>query len=169
MKRKQAKLVPFILLIISAFYLTNAEIVFADTTKIDELVPNDYQQNEFKSNTNLLKDNPLLNQPVNIPEEQKGITFEKDKISKDEELKRELFLSNATDQNTVKAKAEELQLFSSKEATTSNQIEEETPSSSILSLSILIWVLVGISIMLLILVLIVWGRSQAKQKSLQNV
>jgi type VII secretion protein EssA len=167
MMRKQAKFISFILLLLMAvFHLTIVGVVHADTTKIDELVPNEYQQNEFKSNTNLLKDNSLLNQRTNIPEEQKGITFEKDNISKDEELKKELFLSDATDQNTVKAKAEELQLFSSEEVTTSNQIEEDTPSSSNLSLSILIWALVGISILLLIVVLFVWGKSQ---KSPQNV
>jgi type VII secretion protein EssA len=166
MKRKEAKFISFTLLIMTVFHLAIVGVVHADTTKIDELVPNEYQQNEFKSNTNLLKDNSLLNQPSNIPEEQKGITFEKDTISKDEQLKKELFLSDATDQNTVKAKAEELQLFSSEEVTTSNQIEEDTPSSSNLSLSILIWALVGISILLLIVVLFVWGKSQ---KSPQNV
>jgi type VII secretion protein EssA len=168
MKRKQAKQILLILLMMAVFYLTNTALVYADTTKINELVPNDYQQNEFKSNTNLLKDNTLRNQPANIPEELKGLTFEKEKVSKDEQLKNQLFLSSATDQNTVKAKAEELELFSSEETTMSNRLEEDTPSSSNLSLSILIWGLVGVSIVLLIFVLVVWGRTQAKQKSPQN-
>lgn len=168
MKRKQAQFISVILLMFAVYYLAIAEVVQADTTKIDELVPNEYEQNEFKSNTNLLKEDTLNNQPLNIPEEQKAITFEKEKISKDEELKKELFLSDAADQNTVKAKAEELQLFSSEEAATSHQVEEDTPSSSHLSLSILIWAIVGISMLLLIVVLVMWGKSQAKQNPPQN-
>jgi type VII secretion protein EssA len=165
MKRKQAQLVFFLLLIMTVFHLTVVEVVHADTTKIEELVPNDYQQNKFKSNTNLLNDDSLTNQASKIPEEQKGITFEEDKISKDEEIKAELFLSEAADQNTVKAKAVELQLFSAAESSTFNQTEEDIASSSTLSLSILIWALVGICSLLLIVVLFVWGSPQQSKIS----
>jgi type VII secretion protein EssA len=169
MKRKLAQLVFYLLLIMTVFHLTVAEVVRADTTKIEELVPNDYQQNEFESNTDLLKDDSSANQASKIPEEQKGITFEKEKVSKDEEIKKELFLSAETDQNTVKAKAVELELFTAAESTTSNQTEEDPASSSNLTLSILIWALVGICSLLLIVVLFVWGKSSAKQKSPQNI
>ncbi|MBZ5750036.1 MULTISPECIES: type VII secretion protein EssA [Metabacillus] len=169
MKRKRAIAVSIILLMINLFHLTVAGVVHAETSKIDELVPNDYQKNEFKSNKSLLNNTTQTNQLKDIPEEIKEITFEEVERSKDEAIKAELFLGESTDQNTIKAKAVDMQLFLSAEAPTMKQKEEDSSSSSSLSLTILIWALVGICILLLIVVLVVWGKSLAKQKSPQNV
>jgi type VII secretion protein EssA len=169
MRRKQAQLVSFILLIMTVYHLTVTGIVHADTTKIDELVPNDYQKNQFEINKGLLHEDSLTNQLTNIPEEQKELTFKGDKTSQYNAIKEELFLSYANDQNTIKAKAVNMQLFSSVESSTVNQTEEDTSASSNLSLTIIIWILVGICGLLLLVVLFVWGTSAAKQKSPQNV
>lgn len=169
MKRKRDAAVSIIMLMMAIFHLMVAGVVHADTTKIDELVPNDYQKNEFKSNKGLLNNTTQTNQLKGIPEEIKEITFEEVERSQDEVIKAELFLSESTDQNTIKAKAVDMQLFLSAETPTLKQTEEDSSSSSSLSLTILIWALVGICILLLIVVLVVWGKSLAKQKSPQNV
>ena len=169
MKRKRATAVSTILLMMVAFHLSVAGIAHADTTKIDELVPNDYQKNELKPNNSLLHNNTQTNQLKGIPEEIKEITFDEVERSQDEAIKAELFLSESTDQNTIKAKAVDMQLFLSAETPTMKQTEGDSSSSSSLSLTILIWALVGICILLLIVVLVVWSKSLAKQKSPQNV
>jgi type VII secretion protein EssA len=169
MKCKRATAVSMILLMMVVFHLSVAGIADADTTKIDELVPNDYQKNELKSNNSLLNNDTQANQLKGIPEEIKEITFEEVERSQDEAIKAELFLSKSTDQNTIKAKAVDMQLFLSAETPTMKQTEEDSSSSSSLSLTILIGALVGICSLLLIVVLVIWSKSLAKQKSLQNV
>ncbi|MGM0875216.1 MAG: type VII secretion protein EssA [Bacillota bacterium] len=164
MQRKQAHLVSFLLLIMTGYHLLISGVVHADTTNIDELVPNDYQENQFKTNKELLHDESLTNQRSNIPDEVKDLTFERDKKSQDKEMKAGLFLSETSDQNTIKAKAVEMKLFTAVESSSLNLAEEDTPSSSNLSLTILIWSLVGICSLLLIVVLFVWGKSFSKAK-----
>jgi type VII secretion protein EssA len=169
MQRKDFQLVLFILLIMTVYHLDTAGVVHADTTKIDKLVPNDYQTNQFKTNDDMLHDDSLTNQRLNIPEEQKELTFKGDKRSQADEIKEELFLSQVSDQNTIKAKAVEMKLFTKTESSIINQTEEDTSPSSNLSLTILIWTLVGICSLLLVVILVAWGASSAKQKSPQNV
>ncbi|MGM7723468.1 type VII secretion protein EssA [Metabacillus sp. Hm71] len=164
MQHKQGLLVSLLLLIITGYHLLAANPVHADSAKIDELVPNDYQENQFKKNNELLHDESLTNQRTNIPEEVKDLTFEREKQSQDDIMKSTLFLSETSDNNTIKAKALEMQLFTNVEDKALNLAEEDEPSSSNLSLTIFIWTLVGVCSLLLIVVLFVWGSSQNKTK-----
>ena len=46
-------------------------------TDIEDLVPNDYQDHKFRKNTDLIHERNLYNnERSNIPEEQKGLTFD---------------------------------------------------------------------------------------------
>ncbi|OAS83037.1 MULTISPECIES: type VII secretion protein EssA [Metabacillus] len=164
MQCKQVSLVSLILLIMTTFQLLLAGVVHADTTEIDELVPNDYQKNQFKKNNELLHDDSLSDQRLNIPEELKGLNFQREKISQEDIIKSTLFLSESSDNNTIKAKALEMELFTEADSSMINSMEEDTPSSSNLSLTILIWAMVGICSLLLIVVLVVWSKSANKAK-----
>jgi type VII secretion protein EssA len=131
-------------------------------TNINDLIPNDYQNNDFKKNTDLIHDQTLTNEKIKIPEEQKSLTFEGISINKLNELTDKLFKSEEKDTNTIKAKAENLKLFSESESARLGSLEERSQNGS--SLPILIAVLVGICVLLLIIVIVIWGRSAQGSK-----
>jgi type VII secretion protein EssA len=127
-------------------------------TNINDLIPNDYQNNDFKKN----HDQTLTNEKIKIPEEQKSLTFEGISSNKLNELTDKLFKSEEKDTNTIKAKAENLKLFSQSESARLGSIEERSQNGS--SLPILIAVLVGICVLLLITVIVIWSRSAQGSK-----
>ncbi|TYS85063.1 type VII secretion protein EssA [Rossellomorea aquimaris] len=131
-------------------------------TNINDLIPNDYQNNDFKKNTDLIHDQTLTNEKIKIPEEQKSLTFEGISINKLNELTDKLFKSEEKDTNTIKAKAENLKLFSESESARLGSLEERSQNGS--SLPILIAVLVGICVLLLIIVIVIWSRSAQGSK-----
>jgi len=134
-------------------------------TNINDLIPNDYQNNDFKKNTDLIHDQTLTNEKIKIPEEQKSLTFEGVSSNKLSELTDKLFKSEEKDTNTIKAKAENLKLFSQSESARLGSLEEGSSSSS--SLSLLIAVFVGICILLLIVVIVIWNRTTQDKQSLR--
>ncbi|KAA0566039.1 type VII secretion protein EssA [Bacillus sp. CH30_1T] len=131
-------------------------------TNINDLIPNDYQNNDFKKNPDLIHDQTLTNEKIKIPEEQKSLTFEGISSNKLNELTDKLFKSEEKDTNTIKAKAENLKLFSQSESARLGSIEERSQNGS--SLPILIAVLVGICVLLLITVIVIWSRSAQGSK-----
>jgi type VII secretion protein EssA len=131
-------------------------------TNINDLIPNDYQNNDFKKNTDLIHDQTLTNEKIKIPEEQKSLTFEGISSNKLNELTDKLFKSEEKDTNTIKAKAENLKLFSESESARLGSLEERSQNGS--SLPILIAVLVGICVLLLIIVIVIWSRSAQGSK-----
>ncbi|WRP06550.1 type VII secretion protein EssA [Rossellomorea aquimaris] len=135
------------------------------TTDINELIPNDYQENKFKKNSDLIHDQSSTNQKIQIPEEQKNLTFEGKSSNGLSELKEKIFQSEEKDTNTIKAKAENLKLFSQSESARLGSLEEGSSSSS--SLSVLIAVFVGICILLLIVVIVIWNRTTQGKQSLR--
>ncbi|WP_282138421.1 type VII secretion protein EssA [Rossellomorea aquimaris] len=131
-------------------------------TNINDLIPNDYQNNDFKKNTDLIHDQTLTNEKIKIPEEQKSLSFEGISSNKLNELTDKLFKSEEKDTNTIKAKAENLKLFSESESARLGSLEERSQNGS--SLPILIAVLVGICVLLLITVIVIWSRSAQGSK-----
>jgi len=129
---------------------------------INDLIPNDYQNNDFKKNTDLIHDQTLTNEKIKIPEEQKSLSFEGVSSNKLNELTDKLFKSEEKDTNTIKAKAENLKLFSESESARLGSLEERSQNGS--SLPILIAVLVGICVLLLITVIVIWSRSAQGSK-----
>ncbi|MDQ0226625.1 type VII secretion protein EssA [Metabacillus niabensis] len=162
---KHKSLIGLLLLIVS-IQLSFSNIVYAaDAPSIDELEPNDYEKKEKKTNRSLLRDEGLsTTKRSELPEQIKQLTFE-GAADSDEEKIASLFLSQTSNRNTIKSKAVEMNLFSSTTETKMNELEEDTTSSSNLSMSILIWVLVGICLLLLAIVLYIWATSSAKKKA----
>ncbi|PMC35345.1 type VII secretion protein EssA [Bacillus sp. UMB0899] len=165
MLKSNKKFIWFLFFVIS-FLLLQHQVAVAETN-IDELVPNDYQKENVKINRDLLLDKQQNQQRTNIPEEQKGLTFEGEKTSNDTEVVSSLFKENSKNLNTIKTKAENLHLFSSTDKVSQGQTVEEEPTSSTSPLSLLIWVLVVICIISLITVILFWNKS-TKQKMTTN-
>ncbi|WP_060674029.1 type VII secretion protein EssA [Rossellomorea vietnamensis] len=138
--------------------------IFAGTS-INELIPNDYQKNKFKKNSDLIHDQSSTNQKIQIPDEQKSLTFEGRRSNGLSELKAKIFYSEKKDTNTIKAKAVNLKLFRQSESARLGGLEEDSQSSS--SVSLLIAVFVGICVILLITVIIIWNRTTQRKQGLK--
>ncbi|MGE6754964.1 type VII secretion protein EssA [Rossellomorea sp. NPDC071047] len=149
------------LLLIGGFVIMFVPPISANTN-IKDLIPNDYQNNDFKKNTDLIHDQTLTNEKIKIPEEQKSLTFEGISSNKLNDLTDKLFKSEEKDTNTIKAKAENLKLFSQSESARLGNLEERSQTGS--SLSILIAMLVGICVFLLITVIVIWNRTTQGSK-----
>ncbi|WP_257347604.1 type VII secretion protein EssA [Pseudalkalibacillus decolorationis] len=162
MKRCNLSIIVFVAIVLACSL--QSRTVYANT-EIDDLVPNEYKENEFKKNEDLLHGDSLSNESSNIPEEQKDLTFEGIKTFQNEGIEHKLFANNSDDKNTIKAKADRLKLFASKDSLKLGDQEEEIDSSSFSSLSILISVLVGVCLLLLVLILVVWNKSSGKKSS----
>ncbi len=157
----------WILFFTVCFLLLQHQVVVAETN-IDELVPNDYQKENVKINKDLLLDKQQNQQRTNIPEEQKGLTFKGEKASNDSEVISSLFKENSKNLNTIKTKAENLQLFSSEEKISQGQTVGEEATSSTNPLSLFIWVLVVICILSLIIVILFWHKSTKHKMATNN-
>ena len=166
MMRKHLVILISFLFFVTSFLLLQDQTVIAETN-IDELVPNDYQKENVKINKDLLLDKQQNQQRTNIPEEQKGLTFEGEKSSNDTKIVSSLFKENAKNLNTIKTKAENLHLFSSTEKVSQGQTVGEETASSTKPLSLFIWVLVVICFISLITVILFWNKS-TKQKFVKN-
>ena len=149
------------LLLIGGFVIMFVPPISANSN-IKDLIPNDYQNNDFKKNTDLIHDQTLTNEKIKIPEEQKSLTFEGISSNKLNDLTDKLFKSEEKDTNTIKAKAENLKLFSQSESARLGNLEERSQTGS--SLSILIAMLVGICVFLLITVIVIWNRTTQGSK-----
>lgn len=165
MRKHWVMLISFLFFVVSFLLLPNQTVIAE--TNIDELVPNDYQKKNVKINKDLLLDKQQNQQRTNIPEEQKGLTFEGKKSSNDTKIVSSLFKENAKNLNTIKTKAENLHLFSSTEKVAQGQIVGEETTSSTKPLSLFIWVLVVICFISLITVILFWNKS-TKQKFVKN-
>jgi len=166
MMRKHWVMLISFLFFVTSFLLLPNQTVIAETN-IDELVPNDYQKKNVKINKDLLIDKQQNQQRTNIPEEQKGLTFEGKKSSNDTKIVSSLFKENAKNLNAIKTKAENLHLFSSTEKVSQGQSVGEETTSSTKPLSLFIWVLVVICFISLITVILFWNKS-TKQKFVKN-
>ncbi|XQY91808.1 type VII secretion protein EssA [Metabacillus sp. HB246100] len=155
MKRRHLVKVFLCLVILTLYHLAETTQVYGETT-IDELEPNDYQKN--KGNKEYKLNQQQSNQRSSIPEEQKTLTFEGEKVSNDDQVLQSLFSSEVKNSNTIKAKAEGLGLFSSEEKVAQSSVEDSVTSKGS-PLTLLIIVLVSICMLLLIVILVVWGKS----------
>ncbi|WP_406686002.1 type VII secretion protein EssA [Rossellomorea vietnamensis] len=159
----RGKILLLLTCIVSVMMLFGSPI-FAGTN-INELIPNDYQENKFKKNSDLIHDQSSTNQKIKIPDEQKSLTFEGRPSNGLNELKDKIFYSEEKDTNTIKAKAVNLKLFSQSESARLGGLEEDSQSSS--SLSLLIAIFVGICVLLLIAVIVIWNRTAQRKQGLK--
>lgn len=116
--------------------------------------PNEYQEKEINIQTEYFHDEELLKQKKKIPEELKGLTFERGKYDVIDSIEDSLFLSPVTeDNNIIASKAEELELFSSEVPIRKRNLEEEE-SFLTFDLSLLLGIVLGIAVLCLFLILI---------------
>lgn len=116
--------------------------------------PNEYQEKEINIQTEYFHDEELLKQKEKIPEELKGLTFERGKYDVIDSIEDSLFLSPVTeDNNIIASKAEELELFSSEVPIRKRNLEEEE-SFLTFDLSLLLGIILGIAVLCLFLILI---------------
>lgn len=153
MKRKLISL-------ITLFFLCSHLVPVAvdANTDINELLPNEYQKNKFKKNTDFIHDSSNTKEMGEITEEQKTIAFNGNKSFNPEPTINQLFLSMSTENSTIKDKAENLKLFSNSEtAAFQSKITEDTQGSSS-SFQLLIGVLIGVFLLGLVIVLVIYNR-----------
>ena len=116
--------------------------------------PNVYQEKDINIQTEYFHDEELLKQKEKIPEELKGLTFERGKYEIIDSIEDSLFLSPVTeDNNIIASKAEEMGLFSSEVPIRKRNIEEEKSFLNF-DLSVLLGVVLGIAVVCLFVVLI---------------
>ncbi|PLR75549.1 type VII secretion protein EssA [Bacillus sp. V3-13] len=123
---------------------------------IDTLTPNTYEKKEFDENTNFLHEDSLYDNKKAIPEEQKGLTFEKQKSNPLDSVKDQLFIGEGKTTNTITATAERLKLFSDMDHNNKFEVSENTENNTndnsrlmILYIGLLA---VGIIVMLVLLI-----------------
>jgi type VII secretion protein EssA len=110
MKRNSINSLILLLVIIS---LTSGVTVKAETeSNLEELDPNIYEEKELKENTDYLHEESLYEKRNSIPEEQKDLTFEKPSRDEKDDLQEQLFTNYTKEKNTIKSKAEQMDLFS---------------------------------------------------------
>ncbi|RBP87378.1 type VII secretion protein EssA [Cytobacillus firmus] len=116
-----------IILLIPAFWLIGGQSAGA-TPDFNNLTPNTYEKKEFKENTDYLHEKSLYENKKEIPEEQKDLTFTKKNLDPLKEVKEQLFDGGETTNNTITAKADQLQLFSDSKQESFLKAEDQTPT-----------------------------------------
>ena len=116
--------------------------------------PNVYQEKDINIQTEYFHDEELLKQKEKIPEELKGLTFERGKYEIIDSIEDSLFLSPITeDNNIIASKAEEMGLFSS-EVPIRKRDREEEDSFLNFDLSLLLAIVLGVAVVFLFVILI---------------
>ncbi|WP_370224341.1 type VII secretion protein EssA [Cytobacillus sp.] len=116
-----------VLALIPAFWLIAGQSAGA-TPDFNNLTPNTYEKKEFKENTDYLHEKSLYENKKEIPEEQKDLTFTKKNLDPLKEVKEQLFDGGETANNTITAKADQLQLFSDSKQESFLKAEDQTPA-----------------------------------------
>ncbi|PLR96526.1 type VII secretion protein EssA [Bacillus sp. T33-2] len=104
-----------ILFLIAAFLIVYKSDPAMAEPNIDQLTPNTYEKKEFNKNTDFLHEKSLSERRQSIPEEQKGLTFIKPSSDPMEKIQEQLFSQSTKENNTIRAKAQQMQLFSGEE------------------------------------------------------
>ncbi|MFJ7640466.1 type VII secretion protein EssA [Peribacillus sp. NPDC097264] len=116
--------------------------------------PNVYQEKDINIQTEYFHDEVLLKQKEKIPEEVKGLTFERGKYDVIDSIEESLFLSPMTeDNNIIASKAEEMGLFSSEVPIRKRDREEENSFLNF-DLSLLLAIVLGVAVVCLFVILI---------------
>ncbi|MBX9976542.1 type VII secretion protein EssA [Cytobacillus firmus] len=134
-----------VLALIPAIWLIAGQSAGA-TPDFNNLTPNTYEKKEFKENTDYLHEKSLYENKKEIPEEQKDLTFTKKNLDPLKEVKEKLFDGGKTTNNTITAKAEQLQLFSDSKQESFLKAEDQTPAEQDNKLMILYIILLVIAI-----------------------
>lgn len=125
----------------------------AATPSLETLTPNEYEEKEFKENTDYLNEKALYEQKDAIPEIQQKITFEKPTSDPLEKLKGKLF--DGAVNNTVSTQAKQLKLFTGeKQGDLKLADKSKTVSNPQIKVTVVLVVLLAIGLIVMIVLLI---------------
>jgi type VII secretion protein EssA len=154
MKRNTIISLTTLLLVIIS--LTSGVTVKAETeSNLEELDPNIYEEKELKENTDYLHEESLYEKRNSIPEEQKDLTFEKPSRDEKDDLQEQLFTNYTKEKNTIKSKAEQMDLFSGTAEPSMSMSETEnkdTSQNSGLMMTYILLIAIGVILMIGLLI-----------------
>ncbi|MDQ0273310.1 type VII secretion protein EssA [Cytobacillus purgationiresistens] len=107
---KHHKIIALIFAMTILFIVFHTPLASA-TPSIETLVPNLYEDKEFRDNKEFLRKESTTNQTKQVPEEQKSLQFELRDYDPNEKVKEELFSSERENRKTIALQAEQLDLF----------------------------------------------------------
>lgn len=143
MKKKLLSIVILVSLLINFNLIT-----FANENE-EEVEPNVYEKQDVQVKPN---DGDSLIEKRELPEEQKELTFDKDKVIENEQLQEQLFESTIIETNTITSKAGKMELFSEVDKELKENKENEIDSENINILKILMILIVVVIIGLLLII-----------------
>lgn len=155
MKHMKAKVVLFLIALWVSIALLplNGTLTSADTD-IESLEPNSYEKEDFKENTNFLRENNLNERKESIPEEQKLLTFKKRDKKAEEDFIGTLFMTGEKKSTTIQATSQELKLFTEEDNSRYQAVVASENSSKTNSITILLYGFLAIALILLLAIIL---------------
>lgn len=108
--------------------------------------PNQYEERDIELQTEYFHEDSLLKKKQSLPEEQKALTFEPVQDTELESVERNLFQTSPSENNTIQAKVEQLQLFTSKDEDRISSNDSDTVDSSSFNLTLLLGIIVALAV-----------------------
>lgn len=155
MKHMKAKVVLFLLAlsVLIALLPLNGTVTTADSD-IESLEPNSYEKEDFKENTNFLRENNLNERKESIPEEQKLLTFKKREKKAEEDFIGTLFMTGEKKSTTIQVTSQELKLFTEEDNSRYQAMAASENSSKTNSITILLYGFLAIALILLLAIIL---------------
>ncbi|MCM3597317.1 type VII secretion protein EssA [Metabacillus idriensis] len=155
MPMKRKTVISFSLLLFIIVFTSGMRGNAETETNLEELDPNVYEEKELKENTEYLHEESLFEKRTTIPEEQKDLTFEKPSRDEKDDLQEQLFTDYTKEKNTIKSKAEQLDLFSGSAEPSMSMTEtvnSDTTQNSGLMMTYILLIAIGVILMLGLLI-----------------
>ncbi|CAH0347671.1 type VII secretion protein EssA [Bacillus sp. CECT 9360] len=141
------------------------DMSFAEEDPIVE--PNQYEERDIELQTEYFHEESLLEKRQSLPEEQKALTFESDPSKRYESVEQELFQASS-DNNTIKAKAKQLNLFTGQDNPFTSSNESKKEASLSVHLTFLLGIIAVLAVLCLFFILVPKiGKEGALQSSPQ--
>lgn len=141
-----------VLVLLPILLLVHEKSSWAATPSIETLTPNEYEEKEFKDNTDFLNEKALYKEKVPIPEVQKKLTFEKPTSGPMEKVTEKLFAG--TVDNTVASQAKKMRLFTGEKKGTILLADSKPPSNPKIKVTVVLAGLLAIGLIIMIVLLI---------------
>lgn len=116
--------------------------------------PNQYNEKDIELQTEYFHEESLLEKKRSLPEEQKALTFEPEKYNFYETVERTLFQSSSSENNTIQAKADQLEIFTSNERQYTGSNNTEQKHSFSFDLTLLLGIIAVVAVLCLFLILV---------------
>ena len=160
---KHSKFVTSLLFLAVAFiWGTDAQA----SKNIEELNPYQYEEKERKDRSNLLLDESLSKNKREIPEEQKGLSFDQKSSGQLEDVQNRLFeTTDSAQNNSILSKAKKMNLFSKSEEDKFYALAQgEEDERSMSNISLVYSVLIGLGILLIVAIVFQGAKPKFKRK-----